>query len=144
MKFTTPVIKGQGRGKSLGYPTLNLQIPKNFSLSPGIYASWVWLGKTKYQGALHYGPRPVFHDPEPSLEIFILNYSSTHPTCPPEATGSRNGRIGSLREAALRRRVTSITFEPIKYLRPIRNFSSPQALAHQISRDVAQIKKLLS
>ena len=119
MKFTTLVIKGQGRGKTLGYPTFNLRIPKNFSLQPGIYASWVWLGKTKCQGALHYGPRPVFHDPAPSLEIFVLDYSSNHP-------------------------ITSVTFEPIKYLRPIRNFPTPVALARRISLDVAQVRAKLN
>lgn len=117
-QYTTTVIPGQGRGKTLGYPTFNLRIPKNFSLKPGIYAGYVWIDNHQYLGAFHYGPIPVFSDPTPHLEVFVLDYLSN---CP----------------------ITSITFEPIKYLRPIKNFSSPEALAHQISRDVAQVRALL-
>lgn len=119
MKFTTLVIKGQGRGKALGYPTFNLKIPKNLSFPPGIYAGYVWIDDQKYQGAFHYGPIPVFSDPTPHLEVFVLDYKSDI-------------------------FVTVITFELLNYLRPVKNFSSPQALAAQISLDVAQVRATLS
>lgn len=41
--FTANVIKGKGRGKELGFPTINLAVPENFNLKPGIYACWVKL-----------------------------------------------------------------------------------------------------
>ena len=92
MKFTTQVIKGQGRGKALGYPTFNLKIPVGFKAKLGIYAGSVWVNNKKYLGAFHFGPIPVFN----------------------------------------------------KYLRPIRNFPNPAALARRISLDVAQVRATLS
>lgn len=119
MKHTCSVIKGQGRGKGVGYPTFNLTIPPKFSLKPGIYACWVWLDNVKYKGALHFGPIPVFNQPTNSLEIFVLDYSSKY-------------------------LINRLTFTPVKFLRPIQNFPSPQALASQISRDVSRVRKFLS
>ena len=118
MKFTTPVIKGQGRGKTLGYPTFNLEIPPNFNAEPGIYAGWAWLRQKKYPGAFHFGPIPVFSDPRPHLEVFVLDFNES-------VTPSK------------------LTFELIHYLRPIRNFKNPASLARQISRDVTQTRAML-
>ncbi|OGY15791.1 MAG: hypothetical protein A2784_01570 [Candidatus Chisholmbacteria bacterium RIFCSPHIGHO2_01_FULL_48_12] len=119
MKFTTPVIRGRGRGKILGFPTLNLQIPPALAVKPGIYAGWVWIDGKKYLGAFHYGPIPVFSDPSPHLEVFVLDYSSDHP-------------------------ITLLTFELLHYLRPIRNFKNPASLARRISLDVLKTKQLFS
>lgn len=119
MRYTARVIPGQRRGKALGYPTFNLKIPPHLSTKPGIYAGYVWLSRRKYLGAFHYGPIPVFSDPTPHLEVFVIDFSSNNP-------------------------VTEITFELLHYLRPIKNFSSPEALTHQISRDVQKTTELLS
>lgn len=119
MKFTTQVIRGQGRGKILGFPTLNLQIPSNFTFKPGIYAGYVWINCHQHKGAFHFGPIPVFHDLHSYLEVFVLDYNSDQ-------------------------LITRLTFELIHFLRPIRNFSSSQKLAHQISLDVAQVRATLN
>ena len=44
----------------MGFPTINLAIPKGFSVENGVYAVKVRLGAELYNGALHYGPIPVF------------------------------------------------------------------------------------
>ncbi len=119
MKFTTQVIKGQGRGKALGYPTFNLKIPVGFKAKLGIYAGSVWVNNKKYLGAFHFGPIPVFNESQLHLEVFVLDY-----------------------EADVL--VTAITFELVHYLRPIRNFPNPAALARRISLDVAQVRATLS
>ena len=118
MKFTTQVIKGQGRGKTLGFPTFNLRIPQDFSAKQGIYAGWVWINNQKYIGAFHSGPIPVFAQPQARLEVFVLDYDNPDP-------------------------ISTLSFELIHYLRPVKNFASPQALARQISRDVAQVRAAL-
>src|SRR3989344_5941092 len=124
MKFTTPVIKGHGRGKTLGFPTFNLQIPADLQHKHGIYAGFVWIDKQKYPGAFHFGPIPVFSDSSPHLEVFVLDYGvARSATESAKATGSRNGRIGSLREAAVAsednsdQQVSEVTFELLHYLR---------------------------
>lgn len=118
MKFTAQVIPGQGRGKILGFPTFNLQIPPSLETKPGIYAGWVWINNQKYLGAFHFGPIPVFSDATPHLEVFVLDYNSSVP-------------------------ITSLIFELVHYLRPIRNFKNPTSLSRQISRDVTKTRAML-
>jgi len=43
MKFKSRHIKGKGRGKKMGFPTINLKIPSNFKLEDGIYAAKVFI-----------------------------------------------------------------------------------------------------
>jgi riboflavin kinase/FMN adenylyltransferase len=118
MKYTSKVISGHGRGKSLGFPTLNLEIPKSFPYQPGIYAGWVYLNQP-HQGAFHYGPIPAFHQDSYALEVFVLE---TDIPTPPAV----------------------ISFELLHYLRPIKNFDSPQDLSTQIASDVAITHRLLN
>ena len=119
MKYTGSIITGQGRGKKLGFPTFNLKIPPHFPFKTGIYACWVWLNRTKYPGALHFGPIPVFHQLDNHLEIHVLDCFTPAPT-------------------------KTLIFEIVKFLRPIKNFPSPPALSHQIAIDVTRIRKLLA
>ena len=39
MKFETVHITGKGRGKPMGFPTINLKIPELFKLKIGVYHS---------------------------------------------------------------------------------------------------------
>jgi riboflavin kinase / FMN adenylyltransferase len=118
MRFTSRVLKGQGRGKTLGFPTFNLQIPPDLKSKSGIYAGYVWINNQPYKGAFHYGPIPVFSDLTPHLEVFVLDFSSNSP-------------------------ITQLTFELVTYLRPIRNFPNLTSLTRQISRDVTRTRQLL-
>ena len=127
MKYTTPTVPGHGRGKFLGFPTFNLFIPDNFNLKQGIWATHVWLPHQlptpgsrlpALQGALHYGPVPVFNQEDLSLEIFLLDYDSDAP-------------------------IPELTFAPKHYLRPVINFPTQEALVEQIGKDVRQVRRHL-
>lgn len=118
MAILTEVISGHGRGKEMGFPTLNLVIPKSLTDKHGIYAGWVWIDTKKYQGAFHFGPIPTFQDPQPSLEVYLLN---TDIDIPP----------------------TQIEFELVQFLREIRNFDSVDQLVKQIALDVESCKNIL-
>lgn len=146
MKYTASVIIGHGRGKTLGFPTFNLSIPKNFNLRHGIYACWAWLGKKKYPGALHYGPVPVFNQPHPTLEIFILDYNcETISSSEARYNAKQYRQFGNSRTTYNSdTSIDRLTFQPVKYLRPIKNFSSPQTLKAQIAQDVAAVRTTLS
>ena len=117
-RYTCTVISGHGRGKDLGYPTLNLTIPDEFLYDPGIYAAWIWVEGIAYRGALHYGPIPVFQEDKWSLEVFLLDY-----------------------EEAVR--PIEVQLEMTEYLRPIENFPTLEAMQAQIHQDVRAVYALL-
>lgn len=118
MRYRAKVIRGAGRGKTLGFPTLNLELPTALKRRRGIYAGWVWFGGRKCAAAFHIGPAPVFKRRSVALEAFIIDKN-------------------------VARAPARVSFELIKRLRPIKNFSSPAALIKQMHRDVAAVKLAL-
>ena len=69
------VMKGDGRGHSLGFPTANLELfPEKLLPPPGIYAVRVFVPSGEFIGASHIGPRPTFPGAEPSVEVHLLDY----------------------------------------------------------------------
>jgi|JI10StandDraft_1071094.scaffolds.fasta_scaffold02796_23 riboflavin kinase/FMN adenylyltransferase len=122
MQYKSHTIRGHGRGKSLGYPTLNLELKGDiaFSLPDGIYAAWAWVQDKKYPAALYIGPVPVFDQKEKSLELYLLDEFMIY--------------VGEGEDVA---------FEPVKHIRGVQNFSSPELLVLQMGRDVEAIRKVL-
>jgi riboflavin kinase/FMN adenylyltransferase len=67
------VIQGEGRGKNLGYPTLNLQMPLQKLLpKDGVYSTRIKVMKTNHQGMLYVGPRLTFGDQAPTVEVHVF------------------------------------------------------------------------
>ncbi|MEA3492856.1 MAG: bifunctional riboflavin kinase/FAD synthetase [Candidatus Margulisiibacteriota bacterium] len=65
------VVKGYGRGESLGFQTANLQLdPHKLIPFPGVYAGYA-LGK---KCAIHIGSRPTFGEGNLAVEVHILNF----------------------------------------------------------------------
>ena len=70
------VIHGDKLGRTLGFPTANLQLPE-FKLIPrdGVYMVRVHLKNQKYKGLLSIGNRPtVTSSDEKRVEVFILDF----------------------------------------------------------------------
>ncbi len=71
------VIHGEGRGKTINFPTANVDYPKGKVMPPnGIYACWAHLGSQKFMAATNIGLNPTF-TPErqvPSLEAYLLDF----------------------------------------------------------------------
>ena len=71
------VIHGEGRGKTINFPTANVNYPKGKVMPPnGIYACWAHLGTQKFMAATNIGLNPTF-TPErqiPSLEAYLLDF----------------------------------------------------------------------
>ncbi len=71
------VIHGEGRGKTINFPTANVNYPKGKVMPPnGIYACWAHLGDKKFMAATNIGLNPTF-TPErqiPSLEAYLLDF----------------------------------------------------------------------
>lgn len=118
MKFTSTHIKGKGRGKKLGFPTINLQIPFNFDLKEGIYGGWVYILKHKYLGAIHYGTIPTFNQIKISLEVFLIDVKSID--VPYDQI---------------------IEIDIFTRVRDVRKFSSMDDLTNQLNHDIQNIRK---
>jgi len=73
MLFSSRQIKGEGRGKKIGWPTINLIIPDDLVIDDGVYAAWVVIDHKTFKGALHYGPIPTFNEKEKTLEVYLLD-----------------------------------------------------------------------
>ena len=75
--FTGKVVRGDGRGKQLGYPTANLKIENEDKLIPaiGIYAAECSIKGKWYNALLSIGSRPTFStDGKVVPEIYILDF----------------------------------------------------------------------
>ena len=62
--FKGTVVRGDGRGRKLGFPTANLSVDSEDKLIPakGIYAAECVVENEKNYGLLSLGSRPTFHD----------------------------------------------------------------------------------
>lgn len=73
------VIEGDRRGRELGFPTLNLELPPPSShklLPPqGVYAVRVQTPSGPFGGMMNMGPRPTFGDAATSLEVHLFDAS---------------------------------------------------------------------
>lgn len=120
--LTGTVIEGVGRGRQIGVPTANLQLPPD-RLVPGqgVYAGWVRLHgqPDKVPAVCNIGVSPTFGDQlHPRMEVHLLDWS------------------GDLYSQPL-------TFEFVSTLRPEQTFSSKEALVAQIHQDIATAKTML-
>ncbi|ARV60754.1 riboflavin biosynthesis protein RibF [Nostocales cyanobacterium HT-58-2] len=114
------VVKGQQLGRTIGFPTANLQLPKDkFVPRNGVYAVRVLtLGETldnlenAYLGVMNIGHRPTVNGTYESVEIHLLDWS-----------GDLYGR--------------KLVVQLEKFLRPEQKFSSLEALKTQIQQDCA-------
>ena len=69
------VVRGDGRGRSIGFPTLNLSPPSARKLLPpeGVYAVRVQTPRGATGGMMNLGPRPTFGDPTTTLEVHCFD-----------------------------------------------------------------------
>jgi len=116
--YKSHVSEGRGRGKTLGFPTLNLDIPKKFDYGYGIYAGWVTISGQRHQGAFHYGPIPVFNIELPKLEVHVF-------------------------DADFDKTADSVSFELIQFLRSVKNFPTVADLIKAIAADVDKARTIL-
>lgn len=71
------VVRGDQRGRTIGYPTLNLAPLTARKLLPpdGVYAVRVQLPEGPFGGMLNLGPRPTVGDPHRRIETHVFDAS---------------------------------------------------------------------
>jgi riboflavin kinase / FMN adenylyltransferase len=112
------VGKGAGRGKGLGFPTLNFKLQPGQDVGHGIYAMRVHHAGQRHHAAGYVGPRPTFGADEPVLEAYLLDFS------------------GDLYD-----HVVEVEF--IDFVRPDHTFGSAEALAAQMGEDCERAREIL-
>lgn len=114
------VVSGSGRGRTIGFPTANLETPARKVLpGRGVYATVVDLDGRRYGGATNVGVRPTFGETSLSVETHLLDFD------------------GDFRDAV-------VTLSFVRRIRAERAFPGPEALALQIREDVARVRELLA
>lgn len=76
--LTGRVIKGEGRGSALGYPTANFQ-PDQLVPAPGVYAAWIGFGGAVRPGLLYLGSAPTFASGRgrPLAEAYVFGWKES-------------------------------------------------------------------
>jgi riboflavin kinase/FMN adenylyltransferase len=73
---TAKVIRGDQRGRDLGFPTANLALDPACALKHGIYAVRVRIGGEIRDGVASFGTRPTFDNGAPLLEAYLFDFAS--------------------------------------------------------------------
>ena len=122
MRFKTTTTGGHGRGKSLGFPTINMVVPSSIpmTLKPGVYAARAFVKGEKYNGMLYYGDVPTFGEKEKVLEIFLFDTSDFY--------------VGHDQP---------IEIEIVKFVRPVMTFEIPVLLIRQMEMDDFEVRQIL-
>lgn len=117
---TGRVVRGDQRGRTIGFPTANLAIWDELLLpADGVYATYAQIGDQRAIAATNVGVRPTVNGRERTIEAHLLDFS------------------GDLYGQEIR-----LTF--MHHIRPEMKFDGIDVLKAQIQTDVAQIRALLA
>jgi riboflavin kinase/FMN adenylyltransferase len=106
-----PVIHGDARGRTIGFPTANLHIPDRMAVpANGVYAVWVTCEGVRHRAVVNIGVRPTFGVSARTIEAHLLEFD-----------GDLYGRT------------LSLAF--VERIRPERRFDTVEALVTQIGVD---------
>jgi len=74
--FRGKVVMGDKIGRTLGFPTANIEIPEAYKLVPaeGIYAVQIRIGQQLKKGMLYIGTRPVVNGKSLRIEVNIFEF----------------------------------------------------------------------
>ena len=124
-----PIVSGWGRGRKLGFPTLNMSMPKQVIPAEGVYAGFVEMASAEQDllrehqhipAVFSIGQARTFGDEHPLLiEAHLLN-----------------GKVGDMTG-----RWMAMDF--VQRLRSQHKFGSPEELVEQIARDCQEARTIL-
>jgi riboflavin kinase/FMN adenylyltransferase len=114
------VVRGAGRGRTIGIPTINVaEVPANKLFPPdGVYAVRVETPLGRFGGMLNQGPRPTFGEASRSIEAHLFGFE-----------GDLYGRW--------------VRIEWVERLRDTRKFNSAEELVAQLAADRQQAHSVL-
>jgi riboflavin kinase/FMN adenylyltransferase len=114
------VVGGDRRGRSIGFPTANVQPPSGMAIPRrGVYAARVRVGARLFPAVVNIGVRPTFDGDEELIEAHLLDF-----------------------EDELYGREIGVLFE--RRLRDEQRFAGIEALVAQIGSDVEAARSVLA
>lgn len=114
------VVPGSSRGRSIGMPTINLEIPREKLLPPdGVYAVRVRGGLGTFDGMMNLGGRPTFGEAERVPEVHMFG-----------ASGDWYG--------------SEVAVEFVSRIRDTVRFSGVEALVQQLNQDAETARVALT
>jgi riboflavin kinase/FMN adenylyltransferase len=118
--LTGVVVLGDQRGRTLGFPTANLDVyPGLLWPADGIYATWAVIDGVRYPSATSIGVRPTFGLSQRLVEVYVMDFSR------------------DLYGSAMR-------VEFVGKIRDQETFSDVESLIKQIDQDVADSRAALA
>ncbi|MDG4823654.1 bifunctional riboflavin kinase/FAD synthetase [Asanoa sp. WMMD1127] len=114
------VIRGDQRGRSIGFPTANLSVHRYAAVpADGIYAGWLLRRGERLPAAISIGTNPTFSGRERRVEAYILDFDG-------DLYGER------------------VSLDFVERLREMRKFDGVEPLVTQMHDDVAQARRVLA
>jgi riboflavin kinase/FMN adenylyltransferase len=113
------VLRGAGRGRTLGFPTANLKPDRPLTLAPGVYAARAAWDDRRGDAVVNVGYRPTFGEEQYWIETYVFDFD------------------GDLYDREL----------SVEFLRRIRSemkFGGVEALKRQVAVDMETSRRLLA
>ncbi len=114
------VIHGESRGRTLGFPTANVHLPRQFLPKNGVYAVTAEWSGGRAKGVANIGVRPTFGGGARLLEVHLLDQPNL------DLYGER----------------LQVAF--VSYLREEEKFSKVEDLKRAIERDILRAREVLT
>ena len=115
------VVKGKSIGKSIGFPTANINVIEEYKIIPknGVYLARCFLDRNEYYGMMNIGFKPTFGSNKKTIEINIFGFDKD--------LYGKNIRI-----------------EFLKYIRDEIKFDNAEILQNQLNIDRENCVKLIN
>ena len=119
--LTGRVVHGLKLGRTLGYPTANIQVTEEYKLIPkdGVYAVYSYIDGRKVYGMMSIGKNPTIEGKGASIEVYFFEFN------------------GDLYDQKL-------TIEFVQYLREEQKFATIDLLKKQLQDDETAARKAIA
>lgn len=119
--FSGKVVQGKQLGRTIGFPTANIQIEEKYKLIPknGVYSIKSIINNTTFYGMMNIGDRPTVNGENQTIEVNIFDF-----------------------EATIYNKI--ITIELLEFIREEQKFNSLEALKNQLNTDKETALKFIS